>query len=348
LSRRVTLKDVARHAGVSTGTVSMVLNGSELISQPTRERVLRSTRELGYVYDRAAAQLRNKRTKIVGVSICDLANAYFAEIAAGVEQVLEQHGRVLVLGNSGESTSRQTRFLETLREYNVEGVLLAPAAGTTRATLQRLRDWRVPFVTVSRYVSGARADHVGSDNRLGAALATRHLIGLGHRRIAFVGLDRATTTGRDRFAGYVAALNDAGIAHARERVVECGATRLDGYSAIERLFQRARMPTAVVCFDDLVAFGAMLALRKLGLEPGRDCSVVGADDVDEAALWLPPLTTIAVDAAELGRMAAGLLRQRIERPDEPVRRVMMPPALVVRDTTGPPPHRSQRSPRRQV
>lgn len=334
MKRRVTLKDIARHAGVATGTVSMVMNNSPLVAESTREHVLRVIKEHGYVYHRAAAQLRKKRADIVGVSICDLLNPYFAEIATGVEQVLEEHGRVLVLGNADESVARQARFLGTLREYNVEGVLLMPAIGTPRAAVEGLREWHIPLVMASRYVPGAECDYVGSDNRLGSVLATRHLLELGHRRIAFVGFNGRTTTGRDRFAGFRSALKKAGVALAPELVVECGAVRRAGYEAIRKLYGAIRPPTAVVCFNDLLAFGVMLGLRHLGVEVGRECSVVGADDVSEAALWLPPLTTVAIDAPGLGRAAAQLLRERIEHPERLVQRRIIAPTLVVRESCG--------------
>lgn len=335
MKRRVILKDIARHAGVATGTVSMAINNNPLVAEATREHVLRVIKEHGYVYDRAAAQLRKKRTNIVGVSICDLLNPYFAEVAAGVEQVLEEHRRVLVVGNSAESVPRQARFLDTLREYNVEGVILMPAIGTPRAAVERLREWKIPVVMVSRYVPRVDADYVGSDNRLSSVLATRHLLDLGHRRIAFVGLNRRTTTARDRFAGFRAALAEAGVALRSDFVVQCGPTRPDGYHAIQRLFESGEPPTAVVCFNDLIAFGVMLRLRRLGLEPGRDCSVVGADDVTEASLWLPPLTTVAMDTAGIGRAAAHVLRERIEHPHGPTQRLVIPPKLTVRGSCGP-------------
>jgi LacI family transcriptional regulator len=347
VKRRVTLKDIARHAGVATGTVSMTINNNPLVAEATREHVLRVIKEHGYVYDRAAAQLRKKRTNIVGMSICDLLNPYFAEIAASVDQVLEEHRRVLFVGNSAESVKRQARFLGTLREYNVEGVILMPAIGTPRAAVERVREWHIPIVMVSRYVPQVDADYVGSDNRLGSVLATRHLLDLGHRRIAFVGLNRRTTTARDRFAGFRAALAEVRVAPRNDLVVECKSTRPDGYYAIHRLFGTDEPPTAVVCFNDLIAFGVMLGLRQLGLEPGRDCSVVGADDVTEASLWLPPLTTVAVDTAGIGRAAAHVLHERIEHPDGPAQRLVIPPKLTVRGSCGPAPSPAVSSNRRQ-
>ena len=341
MKRRVTLKDIARYAGVATGTVSMVMNNSPLVADATREHVRRVIKERGYVYHRAAAQLRKKRTDIVGVSTCDLLNPYFTEVAAGVEQVLEEHGRVLVLGNARESVPRQERFLSTLREYNVEGVLLMPAIGTARTAIERIREWHIPLVMVTRYVPGVECDYVGNDNRLGSVLATRHLLDLGHRRIGFVGYNSATTTGRDRFAGFRAALKDADVPLASELVIECGASRQAGFDAIRRLFAGAP-PTAVVCLNDLLAFGVMLGLQHLGVEIGRECSVIGADDVAESALWMPPLTTVSVDAEGIGRAAAQMLWQRIEDPGRPRVRQIRAPTLVVRASCGKAPHSSRR------
>ena len=334
--KRITLKDVAREAGVATGTVSMVLNDSALVADATREHVQRVMRELGYIYNRAAGNLRNKRSRIVGVSLCDLGNPYFADVTAGIEKALEDLGRVLVLGHCAESVPRQLRFLETLREYNVEGVLLMPAVGTPKAHVARLIEWRLPVIQVTRYVTGVETDYVGNDDRLGAELAAQHLLSLGHERIAYVGLNRLTSTGRERFAGFRAALKAAGHAVREDWVIECPATRQDGFDAMTRLFESAQPPTGMVCFNDLIAFGAMLGLRRMGFEPGRECSVVGLDDVAESALWQPALTTVAIGRGEIGLAAGRLLTERIDQPDRPFERVVLPPRLVVRASSGAP------------
>lgn len=332
--KRITIRDIAHRAGVATGTVSMVLRDSPRVADATRARVKGIMRELGYIYDRGAGQLRSKRSNIIGVSICDLVNPYFAETTAGIEEAVESSGRVLVLGNCAESVPRQLRFLETLRQYNVEGLLLTPAIGMPKERLAELLEWRIPMVQVTRYVPGVAADFVGNDNRLGAELATGHLLALGHRRLGYVGLTESTTTGHDRFAGFKTTLEGAGLPLSEDWVAECLATREGGFQAISRMFARGRPPSAVVCFNDLVAFGAMLALRRLGLEPGRDCSVVGADDVAEAALWQPPLTTLAIDVKRIGREAARLLAERIKDPDRPIERIVVEPRLVVRSSCG--------------
>jgi LacI family transcriptional regulator len=279
--------------------------------------------------------------------VCDLVNPYYTDVTAGVQAALESLGRVLVLGNSAESVPRQLRFLETLREYNVEGLLLTPAIGTPKTHVERLLEWRIPVVQVTRYLAGVAMDYVGNDNQLAARLATEHLLGLGHRTIAYVGLNRLTSTGRDRFAGFGKAMKAAGQKVAEHHVVECPASREDGFRAITALFERAAPPTGVVCFNDVLAFGVMLGLRRHGMEPGRECSVVGLDDVAESALWQPQLTTVAIGRDQIGQIAARLLTDRLAEPDRPVERVVLPPQLVVRASCGEPP-RSAGARRRQT
>jgi len=333
--KRVSLRDVARTAGVSTGTVSMVLNGKLSVAAKTRAHVQQIIGELGYIYDRSGAQLRTKRTGIVGVSICNLFNPYFAEVTVGIEEALGELGLALVLGHSRESVALQAKFLNTAREHNVEGLIVMPAIGTTRPMVEEMIGWRIPLVLVSRYAKGVATDYAGLDNLSGSVLATEHLLGLGHERIAFVGANARTSTGSERLRGYQTALRAAGKAISAELVRECEATREQGFLAAKDLMARRDPPTAMVCFDDLVAFGVMLGLRKLGLEPGRDCSVVGAGDVAEAALWQPGLTTVAVHSGLIGRAAGELFRKRLQSPDRPAERILLKPELVVRGSSGP-------------
>lgn len=335
--RRVTLKDIARAAGVAVGTVSMALAGNPRVADGTRGRVAGVARRLGYVYNRGAGQLRSRRSNIVGVSVCNLVNPYFAEVTAGIEETLDQHDRVVFLGNCAESVARQQRFLETLREYDPAGLLITPAIATPRAHVARIADWGIPVVQVTRHVAGADTDFVGSDNRRGFRLATEHLIALGHRRIGYLGYDRRFTSGRERYAGFTGAMAGHGLPVEARWVVACPATRAGGYEAALALYACRARPTALLCFNDVVAFGALLGLRHLGIEPGRDCSVVGADDVAEAALWDPPLTTVAVDFAQIGHAAGRLLAERIADPGRPTQRIVLEPVLVVRGTAGPPP-----------
>lgn len=331
--KRVTLKDVAQAAGVATGTVSMVLNDSPLVAEATKARVQTVIRELGYVYDRSAGNLRSKRSRIVGVSICNMTNPYFADVTAGLQEAMEHLGRILVLGNCAESLSRQMNFLQMLRQYSVEGILLTPAISTPKSHIEQMLKWRIPLVQVSRYVAGVETDYAGIDNQHATALATEHLLEIGHTQIAYVGRNNLTSTGRDRYEGFVAAMQAAGIRANDGWVVECPSTREDGFSAILELFSKRKRPTAIVCFNDAIAFGAMLGLRRLGIEPGTNCSVVGVDDVTEASLWQPGLTTISIGRESIGHAAGQLLMARIEEPNRPFERITIKPQLVVRAST---------------
>ncbi len=311
----------------------MVLNDNPSVAPKTREQVQQAIEELGYVYNRSGAQLRKKRSGVIGVSICNLANPYFAEITVGIDEALSGGGFAQILGHSGESVVQQRKFLTLAREHNVEGLILMPAIGTTREMIADVLEWNIPLVLVSRYVHGVSTDYSGADNLGGLETATRHLLQLGHERIAFVGANSRTSTGRDRVRGYQTAMQHAGQAVLPDLIVDCHASREHGFQAAQRLFQAANPPTGIVCFNDLLAFGVMLGLRSMGIEPGNDCSVVGADDVAEAALWKPGLTTVAMHSHLIGQNAGKLFQKRLEMPSTGPEQILLQPELIVRGSS---------------
>src|SRR5690606_32834972 len=264
-TNRVTLLDIARHAGVSRATVSLVMRDSPLVAQETRERIKQAAVELGYVYNRGAASLRSRRSLIVGVSITDLANPYFAELTAAAEHGLLQVDRVALLSNNNESLEKQGAFIDTMREYNVDGLIICPAIDTPVATIRRLKSLRIPFVFLSRRVSGIEADYVSNDNVRGLRMATEHLLSLGHRRVAMICASTRTSTGRERLKGYTSALQEAGLPVDPSLIVEGAPTRRNGMEALMALMSRPQPPTAAVCFNDISAFGVMLGLNRLGM-----------------------------------------------------------------------------------
>jgi len=330
----VTLLDVARHVGVSRATVSLVLRDSPLVADATRERVQAGFAELGYVYNRRAASLRSRQTHTVGIVVNDITNPYFATLIRSVEATLNRRGFIAFLSNSDESVERQTWFLDVAREHDIDGIVVCPAEGTTAADFRRVLGWGIPCVFASRFVAGLDVDYVGPDNRGGMQLATSHLIGLGHRRIALIGGNLRSSTGADRQAGYLAALRAANIRPDEGLIVPARLTREDGRRIIGELLKAKRPPTAAVCANDIIAFGVMLGLRAAGLEPGRDFAVMGFDDIPEASLWVPPLSTIEVRQDAIGEAAADLLLQRLAEPSRPVARTIIEPALVVRRSCG--------------
>ena len=330
---RLTVKDIARHAGVSPATVSLVLRNSPLVAEATRAGVRSSIDSLGYVYHRAAANLRTRLTHTVGLVICEITNPFYAELAAGVDYALDQAGWVAFVANTAESPERQARFIARMREHRVDGVLLAAAEGTAPAAIDELRRQGLPVVQMLRRVGRRSDDYVSADFRLGMTLAAEHLIRLGHRRLAFVGGGRQVTPAMDRTEAFREILLRFGLPVGP--IVKCMPTREGGASAVAELFPtKAKAPTAVLCHNDLCALGVMLGLVDRGLVPGRDVAVIGFDNISEGAMHRPALTTVAIGARAIGEEAARLLLRRIRSPDGPPESIILPPKLIIRSSCG--------------
>lgn len=332
---RVTLNDIAARAQVSRATVSLVLRSSPLVAAETRARVQAAIVALGYVYNRHAANLRSGSSRTIGFVVCEITNPFYAQLTAGVDEVLDRAGFVAFLGNTAEQISRQRRFLTRMHEQGVDGVILCAAEGTLPEALAEANCSSMPCVLALRRVDGFAGDYVGPDYRLGVECATEHLITLGHQNIAFLGGSRRIAPLAERKAGFRAALRRHGLAPTG--IVPCAVTRAAAAKAVQELFKEpGAAPTAIVCYNDIVAFGVMLGLAEHGLRPGIDIAVVGCDDVDEAALHRPALTTIATDPRRVGEEAARLLLRRIESPSRPAEQVILPPRLIVRDSCSAP------------
>jgi LacI family transcriptional regulator len=330
---RMTLKDIAKHAGVSPATVSLVLRNSPLAAQSTRARVQSSIDSLGYVYDRAAANLRSRYTYTVGLVVCEITNPFYAELTAGTDDALDRAGWVAFLANTGESPARQDRFIERMREHRVDGLLLCPAEGTNPEIINRLRDLGMPVVQVLRRLGRRSDDHVGADFRLGMRLATEHLIQLGHRRIAFVGGGRHASPARDRARAYRETLSRHGLPVGP--IVNCLPTHEEGERAVMSLIVGGRDdPTAIICHNDLCAIGVLVGLSDRGRVAGKDCAVIGFDNIPAAAHSRPALTTIDIGARRIGEEAANLLLRRIKAPTDPPESIILPPRLIIRSSCG--------------
>ena len=333
MGARVTLKEIAQHAGVSPATVSLVLRDSPLVAKPTRKRIQASIDTLGYVYDRSAANLRTRSTQTIGLIVCEITNPFYAELTAGIDGALDRAGWVAFLANTAESPARQDRFIERMREQRVDGLLLSPAEGTDVDTIERLHRYGLPVVQMLRRVGKREADFVGPDFRLGMTLATEHLIRLGHKRIAYVGGGRRTSPVRDRGVGYRETMIRHGLPVGP--IVGCLPTREAGAAAVGTLLRgKASDPTAVLCYNDVCAFGFLLGLADKGLKAGSDCAVVGFDDIEEAAYCRPALTTVAIGPRQLGEESAGLLLRRIKAPNGAAENVILPPRLIIRSSCG--------------
>jgi LacI family transcriptional regulator len=330
---RVTLQVVAEHLAVSTATVSLALRDSPLVAEATKQRVQKMAREMGYSYNRSAAALRTARTNILGVGFHDITNPYFAELLTAIEASAAQHGKSILLGTYGESQERQARALSTLLEYRPDGMIVCPAASTASDVYDGLISAGIPVVQVSREIAGIGLDFVGSDDARGTQAALAHLVALGHRRIGFIGGTSTMSTGRCRHESYRAALLGHGLSVDETLIHHGFGTRETGFKGIQALLALSSPPTAALCFNDITAFGAMMGMRHMGREAGRDFAIIGSDDVAEAAQWYPPLTTVRNFQGEMGRNAAELLMQRIAEPSAAPRRIVLEPELIVRSTT---------------
>ena len=336
MQKRATVMDIAKRAGVSRATVSLVLRNSPLVARPTRERVQSSIDALGYVYDRAAANLRSRQTQTVGLIVCEITNPFYAELTAGIDEALDRAGWVAFLANTAESPVRQDRFIERMREHRVGGLLLSPAEGTDPAIIDRLRDEGLPVVQILRRLGRRDGDHVGADFRLGMRLAAEHLIRLGHRHLAFVGGGRRASPARDRIQAFRETLARHGLPAGA--IIDCLPTRAEGERAVGCLITGKRDdPTAILCHNDICASGVLVGLADRGLAAGKDCAVIGFDNIPEAAHYRPALTTVEIDAHRIGEEAANLLLRRIKAPSGPPESIVLPPQLIIRSSCGGPP-----------
>lgn len=308
---RATVLDVARTAGVSRATVSLVLRGSELVKKETATRVRQAMQEVGYVYNRAAANLRTSRTNLVGMIMSDLKNPFFSELAVGIEDGLYRRGLTPILANTNDDLDRQNQVLRSMLENGVQGIILSPAAATEPEHLAILPP-TLPVILAMRRIDGCDLPYVGQDNRAGAVLAVKHLIALGHRRIAFFGGRARITTQQERYAGYCDALRDAGLPVLDELLFEDEVSKSGGARVMQRALESAARPTAATCYNDLIAIGATHELAMRGLRAGRDFAVVGFDDLDESRHNFPPLTTIDAETMAIGERAGGALIDLIE------------------------------------
>ncbi|MCT8997520.1 LacI family DNA-binding transcriptional regulator [Chelativorans intermedius] len=308
---KATILDVAQRAGVSKSTVSLVLQGSPLVRPETASRVRAAIEEVGYVYNRGAANLRKAHSNVVGMIINDLTNPFFAELAVDIERVFQSAGLVSFLANTAENPVRQEEVVKSFMEQGVSGLIVSPAHGTRPDAFERIRGSGLPVLFVMRRLPGSRVPVVAPDNHQGAFVGTRHLIGKGHRRIAFLGGFPDMVVYHQRVGGYKAALAAAGIEVDDALIVEADTNRKGGMGALETALARDPQISAALCFNDAVAFGAMIRLRKRGLEPGQDFAIVGFDDVAEAQHYVPALTSVAVDTAGLGERAAHMMLNMI-------------------------------------
>jgi LacI family transcriptional regulator len=324
-----TIREVAEKAGVSSATVSHVINKTRFVSVVVQERVRKSMDELGYHPNALARSLRRGETKTIGLILPDSANPFFAEIGRAIENAAFESEYSVVLCNTENDQNKERLYTEVLEDKQVDGMIFV-AAGDQTDSLHRLIQGKLPVVLVDRDLPSLEVDTVLSDNFLGGRLATQHLIDLNHQRIGCITGPSNLNPSAKRVAGYRAALMDAGIPLDETLIIRGDFHPESGRLAALELLGLSNRPTAIFVCNDMMAVGALRAAMESGLRVPEDLSLIGYDDIELACYTTPPLTTIQQYKMEVGRVAVEILVNRINKKQLNPQRLTLPVSLVVR------------------
>ncbi|MEV3988030.1 LacI family DNA-binding transcriptional regulator [Streptomyces sp. NPDC049837] len=325
------IKDVAARAGVSVATVSRVVNGHPSVSPDARSRVLTAVEELGYRPNAVARSLRTDQTRTLGLVIGDVLNPYFTELARFVEEEARALGYSVIIGNADERPDLQDHHIRTLLDRRIDGLLVSPADGRSTPTLDAARSG-TPMVFVDRWVPGVDVPVVRADGRRAVRDLVAHLHGLGHRRLAIIAGPAATTTGHERVEAFREALAEHGTALPDAYIGQGDFQAASGRRATERFLDLPEPPDVVFAADNLMALGALDAIRARGLRVPHDIGLAAFDDIPWFVHTDPPITAIVQPAGELARAAVRALADLIE--GRPPQSVTLPARLVVRRSCG--------------
>jgi LacI family transcriptional regulator len=330
--RLITMADVAREAGVSTSTVSHVVNATRKVSDPTERAVRDAVLATGYTHDRIARSLATGRTRTIGLAMSAISNPYFAELAHAVERGAAAAGYTLLLADTHDEAERELRATTGLVGRRVDGVILAPSA-SPEAALELLGKRAIPTVLIDRFVP-VELDQIATENIAPTARLVEHLAELGHRRIGIVAGLAGLGTSEERVEGYRRGLAAASLPFDADLVArghsDSGPARL----ATHRLLGLDSPPTALVVTNNSMTIGAMRALREASLRVPDDIALVAFDDFEWADLFHPRLTTIAQATTQIGEQAVGMLLSRVANPDISPRRIQLEPRFVHRESCG--------------
>jgi len=333
-TKMATIKDVAAKAGVSTATVSRVLNG-ERVKKETKDRVLAAMEALGYRPNLVARSLKTQKTQIIGFVVPDF-GPFFMRVAEAVEEVLNRYGYNLIVCNSNEDLTREIERVQMLVERQVDGLLVV-ATSNSSAHLVEARNKGIPVVLVDRLVKDMQIDSVLVDNVNGAYQAVEHLVTMGYRRIGVINGRQEVTTGEERYRGYLRVFEDYNLPVAEELIRTGDFSSQSGYVLIKELMALPDPPQAVFIANCYMAIGAMLAINELGIRVPEDLAIVAFDDMEIYRISTPPLTVVVQPMEEIGKTAAHLIYKRVsgDKSDFP-QMYRLKPELVVRGSSIPP------------
>jgi DNA-binding LacI/PurR family transcriptional regulator len=332
--KRASIKDIARLAGVAHSTVSRALRSSPLVNAETARRIRLLAEQSGYRPSAAARSLVTRRSATVGVVVTNIADPFAAEAVLGIEDAATGHDYAVILANSNGEAERELKVARAFEERRVDGIIVTSSrVGAIYA--EQLSAARVPIVLLNNQHPSEFMHSVMIGNAGASLAATRHLIALGHRRIAYIGDRNGCQSDAERFGGYRAALDDAGLAFRPEYVIHGDGRPEGGTAAMCALLDLVPAPTAVFCYNDMTALGALRAAADRGVGVPASLSVAGFDDLFFARYCAPPLTTVRQPMREMGRLAFEILL-KLAGGDSAPPSVKVPGQLIVRQSTAPP------------
>lgn len=333
MTKRVTMKDVAELAGVSTTTVSHVINNTRHVDELTRESVEFAMKELQYQPNYLAKSLRSGETKTIGLIIPDSSNLFFAEISHIIEDIGFDNGYTVILCNSDDRLDKQTKYLDLLISKQVDGIVLISVI-SEKAQYERLKGENIPVVVVDRDDGTNATDLVLVDNYEGGYLAVEHLLSLGHRDIACITGPSSTSPSADRFHGYKQALTDRSVQIKKEYIKTGDFHFESGEKMMDELLSLSSPPTAVFVCNDMMAIGAIRAIRNKGLDVPNDLSIIGFDNIPISRAITPALTTISQPIKKIAEEAMNILFDRMKgNISSPFKEVVLLPELIIRKST---------------
>lgn len=339
MPKKITIKDIAAELQVSPATVSLVINNRPCrVSAPIRKAILECVKKYNYTPNPSARALVTKRTQTIGLIVPDISNPFFSELAKGVVRAAQEKQYSVIFCNSDNNGEDDLKNIELLLNKQVDGIILAPAILATDPQMSEkfhkiTTDNQIPIVLADRHIPGCDFDIVLIDNQKGARLATNYLLSLGHKKIGCITGPLSMDSAAARHQGYLDSLAFAGIAHSPDLCYFGNYQVESGIAGAEKLIQNGA--SAIFSCNDLMAMGAMRQAKKMGLEPGKDISIIGFDDIPLSPLLDPPLTTVNQPVYKLGKHCFYLLHATLQEPEKVQQSVMLRPTLKIRESTIP-------------
>jgi len=328
-----TIKQVAFRAGVSSATVSHVINGTRYVSETVRERVQKTLNELDYHPNALARSLRSGYTQTLGLILPDSANPFFAEVGHSIEIAAFEAGYSVILCNTENDFEKESLYIDVLTKKQVDGLIFV-TTGDRSDSVKKLVEMKIPTVVMDRDFPGLKLDIVAADNLQGGYLATQHLISLGHKRIGCITGPSGINPSARRITGYQQALRDANLVVEPELIVSGDFHPESGWKLGRTMLSEKNAPKAIFACNDLMAMGVLRAATELGLQVPGDLAMVGYDDIELASYTNPPLTTVKQPKFEMGVAALNFLISRIQNKQSAPQSVLLPVSMVIRSSCG--------------